>query len=157
MVVAGFGAGTTGATVRRGSFGEGGCSSRVSKDPVALPLGPIPDRKGVGCVSEGHSFDRLRTGSQTPVKEASPLCTPLFISLLGKLPQIRGKARAPADCVACRPRCLKGGAAAFEPTNRLAVLRPLNAQGPPMVVGRAVCHNGAISAFSTCGAKRHCL
>ena len=70
MVVAGFGAGTTGATVRRGSFGEGGCSSRVSKNPVTLPLGPL-------------SFGELRTGSQTPVEEASPLCTPLFISLLG--------------------------------------------------------------------------
>ena len=60
--------------------------SRVLKNPPTIPLTPFPSagsgqalaRKGEEFVSEGHPFGKLRAGSQTPGKGASPICTPLF-------------------------------------------------------------------------------
>ena len=43
---------------------------------TTIPLTPFLARKGEEFVAEGHPFDKLRAGSQTPGKGASPLCTP---------------------------------------------------------------------------------
>ena len=45
---------------------------------VRCPTRPPSLRRGI--VSEGHPFDRLRAGSQTPGKGALPLCTPFLTS-----------------------------------------------------------------------------
>ena len=57
-----------------------GCLKTLS----TIPLAPFPSTdsghdlamKGFTPLAEGHSFGRLRTGSQTHGKRASPLCTP---------------------------------------------------------------------------------
>ena len=55
--------------------------SEASSDPA-----PFLARKGEENVAEGHPFDKLRAGSQTPGNpDKSGPCTPFFISLLVQL------------------------------------------------------------------------
>ena len=52
----------------------------MRKTLSTIPLSPFLNRKGDRIVSEGHPFDVLRAGSQTPSKGASPLCTRYYSS-----------------------------------------------------------------------------